>query len=413
MCLAGITQFIPSQYPIEEKKVMERVTLRISEFMKSESAGGILLMATALLAMVLANSPLNIYYDMFITTPVHIKIGPLEIAKPLLLWVNDGLMAAFFFLVGLELKRELLIGELSDKSKITLPALGAIGGMLVPALIYIWVNLDDPDAIRGWAIPAATDIAFALGILSLLGSRVPISLKILLTSLAIFDDIGAILIIALFYTDALSVTSLVVAAGCICVLFFMNRRGQEKISMYFFIGSIMWVALLKSGVHATLAGVILAMFIPLHSKDNPKKSPLMDLEHDLHSAIAFFVLPIFAFCNSGIDVSDATVDFFIHGVPVGIGLGLFVGKQIGVFGFIWLGIKLGLSKMPDGMNWGALYGMSALCGVGFTMSLFIGSLAFDQTIEQLVFDERLGIVIGSLASGLLGALFLHKSLPEE
>jgi len=379
--------------------------------MQSESAGGILLMFTAALAMIIANTPLNVFYDLFITTPVHIRVGPLEIAKPLLLWVNDGLMAGFFFLVGLELKRELLIGELSDKSKIVLPALGAIGGMAIPALIYIVVNWDDPTALKGWAIPAATDIAFALGILSLLGSRVPISLKILLTSLAIFDDIGAILIIALFYTDSLSVASLMVAGSCIAVLFIMNRRGQENISMYFFIGSIMWVALLKSGVHATLAGVILAMFIPMYSKKDPEHSPVMELEHDLHSAIAFFVLPIFAFCNSGISMGDASADFFLHGVPVGITLGLFAGKQIGVFGFIWLGIKTGIAKMPQGMNWGSLYGMAALCGIGFTMSLFIGSLAFSQTAEQLVFDERFGIVFGSLLSGAVGAFILHKSLP--
>ncbi len=392
---------------------MRRIKVRISEFIASESAGGLLLMGTAALAMILANTPFSLFYDLFITTPVHIKIGPLEIAKPLLLWVNDGLMAAFFFLIGLELKRELLIGELADKSKITLPALGAIGGMLVPAIIYVWVNSDNPEAIRGWAIPAATDIAFALGILTLLGSRIPISLKILLTSLAIFDDIGAILIIALFYTDSLSIISLAVAGACICVLFFMNLRKQEKISMYIFVGSIMWVALLKSGVHATLAGVILAMFIPLYSKDDPEYSPLMELEHDLHSAVTFFVLPIFAFCNSGIDVSDATVDFFLHGVPVGIALGLFFGKQIGVFGFIWLGIILKISKMPEGMNWGALYGMATLCGIGFTMSLFIGSLAFDQTNPLLVFDERLGIVIGSLASGIFGSFLLIKSLPKK
>lgn len=390
---------------------MRRTKLRIYEFMQSESAGGILLMITAALAMVIANTPLHVFYDLFIDTPVHIKIGPLEIAKPLLLWVNDGLMAGFFFLIGLELKRELLIGELSDKSKIVLPALGAIGGMAIPALIYVVVNWGDPTAIRGWAIPAATDIAFALGILSLLGSRVPISLKILLTSLAIFDDIGAILIIALFYTDSLSVTSLIVAGICIAALFVMNKRGQEKISMYFFIGSIMWVALLKSGVHATLAGVILAMFIPMYSKENPEHSPVMALEHDLHSAIAFFILPIFAFCNSGITMTGASSDFFLHGVPVGIALGLFAGKQIGVFGFIWLGIKTGMAKMPAGMNWGSLYGMAALCGIGFTMSLFIGSLAFNQTVDQLVFDERFGIVFGSLLSGAVGAFILHKTLP--
>ena len=388
-----------------------KVSLRFSEVIKSESAGGILLMASAALAMILANTPLSTFYDLIINTPVHIRIGPLEIAKPLLLWINDGLMAVFFFLIGLELKRELLIGELSDRSKIILPVLGAVGGMLVPSLIYIAVNFKDPIAMRGWAIPAATDIAFALGILSLLGSRVPISLKILLTSLAIFDDIGAIVIIAFFYTDAISLAALATAGVCICILFFMNRKGQETFSMYVFIGSIMWVALLKSGVHATLAGVILAMFIPMHSRKDPDRSPLMEIEHDLHSAVAFFVLPIFAFCNSGINLSNATLDFFTHGVPVGIALGLFLGKQFGIFAFIWLGIQLKVSTMPKGMNWSSLYGMSALCGIGFTMSLFIGSLALKQTSSQLVFDERLGIIIGSLLSGVVGTLILRKSLP--
>lgn len=392
---------------------MKHTRLRIYEFMQSEAMGGILLMVTAATAMVIANTPLHVFYDLFITTPVHIRIGPLEIAKPLLLWVNDGLMACFFFLIGLELKRELLIGELADKNKIILPALGALGGMLVPALIFIVINRDDPVALRGWAIPAATDLAFALGILSLLGSRVPTSLKILLTSLAIFDDVGAILIISLFYTESLSAVSLTVAGFSIAVLFALNRGAQEKISLYFFVGSIMWVALLKSGVHATLAGVILAMFIPMYSKKDPEHSPLMELEHDLHAAIAFFILPIFAFCNSGITISGADADFFTHTVPVGIILGLFAGKQIGVFGFIWVGIATGMAQMPEKMNWGSLYGMATLCGIGFTMSLFIGSLAFNQGVEQLVFDERFGIIFGSLISGVFGVIILHKSLPKK
>lgn len=389
-----------------------KVSRRFSEFIKSESSGGILLMASAALAMVLANTPLSSIYDLLINTPVHIRVGPLEIAKPLLLWINDGLMAAFFFLIGLELKRELLIGELSDRRNIILPVLGAVGGMLVPSLIYIAVNFKDPIALRGWAIPAATDIAFALGILSLLGSRVPISLKILLTSLAIFDDIGAIVIIAVFYTDSISLVALATAGVCICILFIMNRRRQETFSMYVFIGSIMWVALLKSGVHATLAGVVLAIFIPMHSRKDPERSPLMEIEHDLHSAVAFFVLPIFAFCNSGINLSNATLEFFTHGVPLGIALGLFLGKQLGIFGLIWLGIQLKFASMPKGMTWGSLYGMSALCGIGFTMSLFIGSLAFDTSSSQMVFDERLGIIIGSLVSGIIGTLILRKTLPN-
>jgi NhaA family Na+:H+ antiporter len=386
---------------------------RIAEFLKMESAGGILLIIAAVLAMILANSPLGFIYDMFITTPVHVRIGPLEIAKPLLLWVNDGLMAGFFFLVGLELKRELMIGELSDRSKLILPVVGAVGGMVVPSLIYIALNYHDPVAIKGWAIPAATDIAFALGILALLGSRVPTSLKILLTSLAIFDDIGAILIIAIFYTDNISLLSLLIVFCCICILAIMNKREQTAIGMYLFVGTIMWVALLKSGVHATLAGVILAMFIPMHSSKDPEHSPLIRLEHDMHGAVAFFVLPIFAFCNSGINISNATADFFTHSVPLGIALGLFVGKQAGIFGCVWLAISLKLTSMPAGMNWKSLYGMSALCGIGFTMSLFIGSLAFNQNAQNLVFDERLGIVAGSLISGIAGYFILRKTLPEK
>lgn len=393
--------------------MIKKISLQLCRLFQSESAGGLLLMASAVLAMVLANTPLRVYYDLIITTPVQIRIGLLEIAKPLLLWVNDGLMAGFFFLVGLELKREMLTGELSNKSKIILPVIGAIGGMLVPSLIYIAINFQNPVAMRGWAIPAATDIAFALGILSLLGSRVPVSLKILLTSLAIFDDIGAIVIIAVFYTDSISLVSLGVACFCITVLLLMNRKGQEKLGIYFFVGSIMWVALLKSGVHATLAGVLLAMFIPLRSKKEPNRSPLREIEQDLHSTINYIVLPIFAFCNCGINLSGATLDFFLHGVPVGIAAGLFIGKQLGIFAFIGLGILLKLSTMPKGMTWASLYGMSMLCGIGFTMSLFIGALAFDQTAAELVFDERLGIIIGSLLSGVAGMIILHKALPDS
>jgi len=387
--------------------------VRVAEFIHSESAGGILLMIAAGCALILANSPLAEYYDLLITTPVAVKIGQLEIAKPLLLWVNDGLMAVFFFLVGLELKRELLIGELSDKSKIALPAFGAVGGMLVPALVYILFNYKDPTAMRGWAIPAATDIAFALGILTLLGARVPISMKILLTSLAIFDDIGAIVIIAIFYTASISFFSLGIAGVCLIILLIMNLRGQEKISMYVFVGIIMWTALLKSGVHATLAGVLLAMFIPMHTKKDKDLSPLMQIEHDLHTPVALCILPFFAFCNSGIYLGNANLDFFLHPIPFGIMLGLFVGKQLGVFSFFWIAIKLGLASKPTELSWSSLYGLAALCGIGFTMSLFIGSLAFEQSTVDLVFDERLGIILGSLLSGIAGFFILKKTLPRH
>lgn len=382
----------------------------IKSFLKQESAGGILLMASAVLAMIFANLPLNSYYNFLIDTPVEIRIGALEIAKPLLLWVNDGLMAVFFFLVGLELKREFLEGELSNKSNIILPGLGAIGGMVFPALIYVFFNINDPVALKGWAIPAATDIAFALGILSLLGSRVPISLKIFLTSLAIFDDIGAILIIAFFYTSKISILSLIVAAACVIVLFILNKRGVIQRSLYIFVGLVMWVAMLKSGVHATLAGVLLAIFIPIRSPVNPEISPLKILEHDLHYAVAFIILPVFAFCNAGISFVGLGMDDLSHGVPLGIALGLIIGKQVGIFSLCWLGIKLRLTKLPEGVSFKSLYGISALCGVGFTMSLFISSLAFEETGVNLIVDERLGIIIGSLISGLIGYTILKKTL---
>lgn len=382
----------------------------ISSFFKLESAGGIILMFAALLALGFANSPLQSYYALFLDTPVEIRIGTFEIAKPLLHWINDGLMAIFFFLIGLELKRELIEGELSEKRNIILPGIGAIGGMAVPALIYIYFNAGDPDAIEGWAIPAATDIAFALGVLSLLGSRVPASVKIFLTSLAIFDDIGAILIIAAFYTAKISLTSLVVVACCIPILVLLNRRNVTSKSLYLMIGLIMWVATLKSGVHATLAGVVLALFIPMKSKKDISYSPLKDLEADLHSVVAFFVLPIFAFANAGISFSGVGAEQLLHSVPLGIALGLFVGKQVGVFGLCWLAIKLKLTSLPKSMSWSTLYGTAALCGIGFTMSLFIGSLAFEETGVNQVFNERLGIILGSLVSGFVGYMVLRVSL---
>jgi len=385
----------------------------ISSFFKLESAGGILLILAAASAIIIANSPLDVYYQMLLSIPLEVRVGSLEIAKPMLLWINDGLMAMFFFLVGLELKRELIEGELSDKRNIILPGVGAVGGMLVPALIYAYFNYQDPVAIQGWAIPAATDIAFALGILALLGSRVPVSIKIFLTSLAIFDDIGAIIIIALFYTSKISFAALLVVALCIPVLAFMNYRNVASKSSYVFIGVIMWIATLKSGVHATLAGVVLAMFIPMASNDRPGYSPLKSLEHDLHSMVAFLVLPIFAFANAGISLEGVSAEQLMHGVPLGIALGLFAGKQVGIFGLCWLFIKMKLAKLPTGMNWMSLYGTSALCGIGFTMSLFIGSLAFEETGVNLLFDERLGIIIGSLLSGVVGFVVLNYSLKKK
>lgn len=388
---------------------MKKIQSSIEQFLQQESSAGILLMFSAALAMIVANSPLNEFYKLFLDTPVEVRVGQLEIAKPLLLWINDGLMALFFLLVGLELKREVVIGELSEPKNIILPGIGAVGGMLVPALIYVWFNKDDPVNIQGWAIPAATDIAFALGILSLLGSRVPVSLKIFLTSLAIFDDIGAVLIIAFFYTANLSMTALVVVAFCVPVLWYMNRKGVVSRSAYIFIGVIMWTAMLKSGVHATLAGVLLAMFIPINSPDGDE-SPLKSLEHDLHSLVAYAVLPIFAFANAGLNLSSVGLEQLLHPVPMGIAMGLFIGKQLGIFGLCWLAVKTGLAKLPTGMNMSSLYGTAALAGIGFTMSLFIGSLAFEANPGISIFDERLGIILGSLASGIIGYLVLKKSL---
>jgi len=401
-------QNTPSQRPEQETPLAF-----LTDFFKLESAGGILLMVTAVLAIIVANSPLEPYYALLLDTPVEIRIGALEIAKPLLLWINDGLMAIFFFLVGLELKRELVEGELSDKRNIILPGAGAIGGMLVPALVYLYFNIDDEAAISGWAIPAATDIAFALGILSLLGKRVPTSIKIFLTSLAIFDDIGAILVIAFFYTSKISFVALIVVAFCIPLLALINRLHVESKTVYIIIGLVMWVAMLKSGVHATLAGILVAMFIPISSKKTPGFSPLKDLEHDLHSAVAFIVLPVFAFANAGINLSGVGMEQILHPVPLGIAAGLFIGKQVGIFGFCWLAIQLKMSSLPKGMSWGSLYGTAALCGVGFTMSLFIGSLAFEETNINILFDERLGIIIGSLASGIIGYLILNVSLGKR
>lgn len=377
----------------------------VKQFFQFDAAGGIILAMAAILAMIIANTPLVSYYHAFFDAPVAFQFGPLKLAKPAYLWINDGLMAIFFFLVGLELKREVLVGELSNIKTIVLPALAALGGMAAPALIYYAINRGNPDFLAGWAIPAATDIAFALGVLSLLGKNIPSSLKVFLISIAIFDDIGAILIIALFYTSNLSLTSLAIAAVCLVILFIFNKRGVMSSIPYMLIGLIMWVAVLKSGIHATLAGVLLALFIPLKNPNDPNDSPLQELEHDLHGTVAFMILPLFAFANSGITLVGSSLSSLLHPVPLGIAAGLFFGKQIGILWFSWLGIKLKLASMPQGIGWKHIYGVSLLCGIGFTMSLFIGGLAFGDEITP--FDERLGIIIGSLLSGIVGYVYLR------
>ena len=374
----------------------------LEKMLRAESSVGILLMISALLALICANTSLEPYYQLLLSTPVEFKISDFEIAKPLLLWINDGMMALFFFLVGLELKRELMGGELSHKSNIILPAVGAIGGMLIPAVIYLFINRDDPSAQSGWAIPAATDIAFAMGVLALVGSKVPVSLKLFLTSLAIFDDVGAILIIAFFYASKISFNALIISCVCLSILFLLNRMNVESKSSYALFGFIMWVSILKSGVHATLAGALLALFIPLQSKHDPKVSPLVNMEKDLHTLVYFIILPMFAFANAGLNLKGVGIEQLLHSVPLGIALGLFIGKPLGIFGFCWVFIKLKWVNMPKGVNWLSLFGTSVLCGVGFTMSLFIGSLAFDENGLSKIFDERLGILLGSISSGFIG-----------
>lgn len=381
----------------------------LKEFVQHESAAGLLLMATALLAMFVANSAWSAHYLALLQVPVMVQVADFGIHKPLLLWINDGLMTIFFLLVGLELKREWLVGELADKQQVVLPAFAALGGMVMPAVLYVAINAGDASALRGWAIPAATDIAFALGILSLLGSRVPLSLKVFLTSLAIFDDVGAIVIIALFYTADLSVQALVTAAMAIFLLAFFNRQRVMQTAPYLLVGLVLWVAMLKSGVHATLAGVLIALFIPMHKPSNPNESPLRRLEHDLHPWVAYMVLPIFAFANAGLNLRDLDAPQMLHPVTLGVAAGLFMGKQLGVMLCCWLAIRLGWARLPKGATWLSLYGIAVLTGVGFTMSLFVGSLAF---VGETPFDERLGIVLGSLFSGAFGYWVLNRSLRD-
>jgi len=376
---------------------------KITTFIKNDTTAGLLLVVATILALIMQNSPLSEIYNSFLHTPVAIKVGNLEIAKPLLLWVNDGLMAIFFFLIGLEVKREVIEGHLSSISKVTLPIIAAIGGMLIPALIYIAFNGKDSFALNGWAIPTATDIAFALGILALLGSRVPSSLKIFLMALAIIDDLGAIVIIALFYTSELSSLSITVAAISLVVLFIMNRLKVVRKAAYILVGIVLWVSVLKSGVHATLAGVALAFMIPLNSKDKNGKdfSMLKEMEHGLHYWVALFILPLFAFVNAGVSLEGVAFEDMTNSVPLGIMLGLFLGKQLGVFGFSFIAIKLGLAKLPDSSNFKQLYGVAILTGIGFTMSLFIDSLAFNDT-QIYHYADKLAILVGSFTSGLLG-----------
>ncbi|MBA1287219.1 Na+/H+ antiporter NhaA [Pseudomonas japonica] len=371
-----------------------------------EATGGLLLIIAAVVALVANNSAASAGYQAFLDIPVWLKLGPLELAKPVLLWINDALMALFFLLIGLEVKREMLQGHLAKPSQVILPGAAAIGGMVVPALIYWALNYQEPAAAAGWAIPTATDIAFALGVLALLGKRVPPSLKLFLMTLAIIDDLGAIVIIALFYSGALSSTALMIAAGCLLALFGLNRANVRHLAPYLLIGIVLWVCVLKSGVHATLAGVALAMFIPLRGEKENAEPPLLRLEHALHPWVAYAILPLFAFANAGIPLAGMTLESFTHPVPLGITLGLLAGKTIGVFGLTWLAVKLRLAALPAGANWGQLLGVAVLCGIGFTMSIFVGSLAFDASTSVYAGQDRMGILTGSFLAAVGGYLIM-------
>ncbi|MEW8682698.1 MAG: Na+/H+ antiporter NhaA [Candidatus Thiodiazotropha endolucinida] len=398
----------------KEREYSSEISKWLQDFMRQDSSSGILLIFAAILAMILENSPLSWFYDALLDTPVEIRIGELQLAKPLLLWINDGLMAVFFMLIGLEVKREFLEGDLSRLDQIILPGLGAIGGMLVPAAIYYWLNQSDPVALNGWAIPAATDIAFALGIISLLGKRVPVSLRVFLMALAIFDDLGAIIIIAIFYTADLSLASLIIAVAAIVVLFVLNMLHVSRVSAYVMVGVILWVAVLKSGVHATLAGVILGLMIPIKDPKNSDRSPLHEVEHGLHQWVAILIVPLFAFANAGVSLSGLTFDALLEPIPLGIAAGLFVGKQIGIMLFCGVAIVLGFAKLPNGASWSGFYATTILCGIGFTMSLFIASLAFEQGgTSSIIMGDRLGILLGSGLSAVIGYLILRIFNPSN
>ncbi len=378
----------------------------IQEFIRLESLSGILLISFAILALIVANSPLQDDYNALLSKPFAIHAGPFTLADTLVGWINEGLMAIFFLLIGLEIKREILIGELNTLQKITLPGFAALGGMLLPAFFYIALNYQDSHTIHGWAVPVATDIAFSLGILSLLNGRIPATLKVFLTALAILDDLGAILIIAIFYTAQLSWLSLGLATICLVLLFGLNKLKVMSLWPYFLMGIILWICVMESGVHATLAGVALAMAIPLRHSHRVKISPLRELETKLHPWVAFFVLPIFAFFNAGVSLKGVSLQTFMETIPLGIILGLFFGKQIGVFSASFIAVKLNWAKLPKDLDWLWLYGISLICGIGFTMSLFIGSLAFGLADVHSATNVRLGVLIGSLCSGVIGCVVL-------
>lgn len=384
----------------------------MQEFLRLEAASGILLIAAMVLALLAANTPLSPAYQSLLEMPVGVQVGRLILNKPFLLWVNDGLMAVFFLLIGLEVKREILQGHLSNPATLVLPGVAALGGMAVPVGIYIAFNRGDAVAMQGWATPAATDIAFALGVLSLFGKRVPVFLKLFLMALAIIDDLGAIIIIAIFHTHDLSMSSLLLSGVALVVLCGLNQMGVVRIAAYMLVGVVLWVSVLKSGVHATLAGVALAFTIPLRGRGGKGKPPLLNLEHALHPWVAFGILPLFAFANAGVSLAGYSPARLLDPVPLGTAAGLFLGKQTGVFGFSWLLIKAGLAKLPKKITWMQFYGVSVLTGIGFTMSLFIATLAFiEHEGGGYGASAQIGVLVSSLAAALFGYLVLNRSLP--
>jgi NhaA family Na+:H+ antiporter len=378
-----------------------------ADFLKHEAAGGVVLGIATIAALVISNSPWRDIYTEFTRISGTIDIGGLVvITKPLVLWVNDLWMAVFFFVVGLEIKREFVEGELATPRQAVLPAAAALGGMLVPAGIYVLFNAGDAVALRGWAIPAATDIAFALGIVMLLGSRVPPSLKVFLTAVAIIDDLGAIVVIAVFYTADMSLIALGLAVAGAACLFVLNRAGVRRADLYIVVGLAIWVCVLKSGVHATLAGVLTALAIPMKNRDG---MPLAGaLEHGLHPWVAFVVLPMFAFANAGVSLTGISPSSLLAAIPLGIAAGLVIGKPVGIFGTSWILIRAGLAAAPDGASSRQLLGVSIVCGIGFTMSLFIGALAFEGHPTNFETQLKLGVLAGSLIAGILGTLILRK-----
>ena len=381
------------------------------DFLRLESAGGLILVFAAVLALVLANTPLADLYTKILNLKFTVMMGSFGVSKPILLWVNDGLMAVFFFLIGLEIKREIMEGELSSVSQIVLPSVGALGGMVIPASIYIWMNWGDAVALDGWAIPVATDIAFALALLSVFGSRVPTALKVFLLTLAIFDDLAAIVIIALFYSADLSLGALLIGAIALIIAVIMNKTGVTRVSSYILLGVVLWIAVLKSGVHATLAGVLIAFCIPMRDKQG--NSPLRELENDLHSPVAFVILPAFAFANAGLSLAGMSIEDVFHPVTLGVVSGLFIGKALGILGFVGIAVGLRFVLLPKNVNWIQLLGVAFACGIGFTMSLFIAGLAFEHGSDDYYSGDRLGILLGSTLSALVAYALLHFSLPKS